>query len=242
MIIFPAIDLKGGKCVRLEQGDMARATTFNDSPAEQAQTFFEQGFTHLHIVDLDGAFAGNPVNAKAVEEICAQKGAYKQLGGGIRDIATIEKWFTHGIDRVILGTAAVRDPDFVKQACRLFPERIVVGIDARAGRVAVAGWAEESTLAATDLALRFEDCGVAAIIFTDIDRDGLLTGVNVEATTDLARAVNVPIIASGGLSGISDIEALLPFEADGVHGAISGRALYDGRLDPKAVLALPGVS
>lgn len=241
MIIFPAIDLKEGQCVRLEQGDMSRATTFNDDPSAQAAAFFDQGFSHLHIVDLDGAFAGNPVNAQAVEAICARSAAYKQLGGGIRDLATIEKWLAHGIDRVILGTAAVRDPDLVKEACRLFPTRIAVGIDARDGRVAVSGWAEESSLAATDLALRFQDCGVDAIIFTDIDRDGLLTGVNVQATTALARAVNVPIIASGGLSGIADVEALLPFEIDGVCGAISGRALYDGRLDPQAVLAINGV-
>lgn len=241
MILFPAIDLKQGKCVRLEQGDMARATQFNDDPADQAQRFFAQGFSHLHIVDLDGAFAGSPVNAAAVKAICAASPAYKQLGGGIRDLATIEQWLSHGVDRVILGTIAVRDPDLVAEACRLFPGRVAVGIDARSGRVAVAGWAEESEIDAQDLARRFEDCGVSAIIFTDIDRDGLLAGVNVEATAALADAVSIPIIASGGLSGIDDIKALLKVEARGVCGAISGRALYDGRLDAAAALALDGV-
>ncbi len=242
MILFPAIDLKQGKCVRLEQGDMARATQFNDDPADQAKKFADMGFSHLHIVDLDGAFAGVPVNATAVQAICAASTAYKQLGGGIRDLATIEQWLSHGLDRVILGTIAVRDPDLVAEACRLFPGHVAVGIDARAGRVAVAGWAEESELAAQDLARRFEDCGVSAIIFTDIDRDGLLSGVNVAATAALADAVSIPIIASGGLSGLDDIKALLEVEARGVCGAISGRALYDGRLDAAAALALDGVN
>lgn len=241
MIIFPAIDLKQGKCVRLEQGDMARVTEFNHDPADQARQFAESGFSHLHIVDLDGAFAGNPVNAAAVEAICAASPAFKQLGGGIRDIATIDALLARGLDRVILGTIAVRDPDLVAEACRLYPNQIAVGIDARDGRVAVSGWAEESSIDTMSLAKKFEDCGVSAIIFTDIDRDGLLTGVNIEATAALADAVRIPIIASGGLSGLADVEALLAVEARGVCGAISGRALYDGRLRADEVLALEGV-
>lgn len=241
MIIFPAIDLKQGQCVRLEQGDMNRATTFNDDPAAQAAQFAALGFSHLHIVDLDGAFAGAPINAEAVERICAASTAFKQLGGGIRDLATIERWLSRGLDRVILGTAAVRDPELVKQACRAFPDRIAVGIDARDGRVAVAGWAEESTLAAVDLAQQFEDVGVSAIIFTDIDRDGLLSGLNIAATAALADAISIPVIASGGLSGIDDVHALIARQDSGIAGAISGRALYDGRLDVAALLALPQV-
>lgn len=241
MIIFPAIDLKQGRCVRLEQGDMERATTFNDDPADQAVQFSAQGFSHLHIVDLDGAFAGSPVNVHAVSEIVKASPAIKQLGGGIRDIATIEKWLSTGIDRVILGTIAVRDPQLVKQACTLFPGQIAVGIDARGGRVAVAGWAEESTLEAVELAKQFEDCGVAAIIFTDIDRDGLMTGVNVEATSKLAQSISIPVIASGGLKDIDDVRELLKHSEDGIGGAISGRALYDGRLKAEEVLALTGV-
>ncbi|MDC3402140.1 1-(5-phosphoribosyl)-5-[(5-phosphoribosylamino)methylideneamino]imidazole-4-carboxamide isomerase [Alphaproteobacteria bacterium] len=241
MIIFPAIDLKQGRCVRLEQGDMERATTFNDDPADQAAQFSAQGFSHLHIVDLDGAFAGSPVNVHAVSEIVKASPAIKQLGGGIRDIATIEKWLSTGIDRVILGTIAVRDPQLVKQACTLFPGQIAVGIDARGGRVAVAGWAEESTLEAVELAKQFEDCGVAAIIFTDIDRDGLMTGVNVEATSKLAQSISIPVIASGGLKDIDDVRELLKHSEDGIGGAISGRALYDGRLKAEEVLALTGV-
>ena len=241
MIIFPAIDLKQGRCVRLEQGDMDRATTFNNDPADQAAQFASQGFSHLHIVDLDGAFAGNPVNVQAVREIVKASPAVKQLGGGIRDLATIETWLSTGIDRVILGTIAVRDPELVKQACTLFPEQIAVGIDARGGRVAVAGWAEESTLETVELAKRFEDCGVAAIIFTDIDRDGLMTGVNVEATSELAKSISIPVIASGGLKDIEDVRELLKYSRDGIGGAISGRALYDGRLKAEEVLALPGV-
>ena len=241
MIIFPAIDLKQGRCVRLEQGDMERATTFNDDPADQAAQFSAQGFSHLHIVDLDGVFAGSPVNVHAVSEIVKASPAIKQLGGGIRDIATIEKWLSTGIDRVILGTIAVRDPQLVKQACTLFPGQIAVGIDARGGRVAVAGWAEESTLEAVELAKQFEDCGVAAIIFTDIDRDGLMTGVNVEATSKLAQSISIPVIASGGLKDIDDVRELLKHSEDGIGGAISGRALYDGRLKAEEVLALTGV-
>lgn len=242
MILFPAIDLKNGHCVRLEQGDMARATVFNDDPAAQAAAFAAQGFSHLHLVDLDGAFAGTPINGDAVTNILAATCAPTQLGGGIRDMKTIEAWLDKGIARVILGTAAVRNPELVKQACRAFPERISVGIDARGGRVAVEGWAEQSDIEVLDLARQFEDVGVAAIIYTDIDRDGLLQGVNIAAIAALARAISIPVIASGGLAGIDDVLALQKVESDGVMGAISGRALYDGRLDPVAVLALKGVS
>lgn len=241
MIVFPAIDLKGGQCVRLEQGDMARATIFNDDPADQARSFAAQGFSHLHIVDLDGAFAGQPVNRAAVEAIVKASPAKTQLGGGIRDMATIEAWLEAGIGRVILGTAALRDPDLVIEACKRFSDRIAVGIDARGGFVAVEGWAEASEMRVTDLAARFEDAGVAALIYTDIDRDGLLKGVNIEATHALAKATDIPVIASGGLAGLADIEALLPLEDSGIIGAISGRALYDGRLDAAAALALDGV-
>lgn len=241
MIVFPAIDLKGGQCVRLEQGDMARATIFNDDPADQARSFAAQGFSHLHIVDLDGAFAGQPVNRAAVEAIVKASSAKTQLGGGIRDMATIEAWLEAGIGRVILGTAALRDPDLVIEACKRFSDRIAVGIDARGGFVAVEGWAEASEMRVTDLAARFEDAGVAALIYTDIDRDGLLKGVNIEATHALAKATDIPVIASGGLAGLADIEALLPLEDSGIIGAISGRALYDGRLDAAAALALDGV-
>tara|TARA_B100001057_G_scaffold56508_1_gene50078 strand:+ start:16 stop:750 length:735 start_codon:yes stop_codon:yes gene_type:complete len=241
MIIFPAIDLKEGRCVRLEQGDMARATIFNDDPADQARTFDEQGFGHLHIVDLDGAFAGAPVNVAAVEAVLSASPAFTQLGGGIRDLATIEAWLQKGIDRVILGTAALRDPQLVHDGCRAFPGRIAVGIDARDGLVAVEGWAKKSTLSASELARRFEDAGVAALIYTDIDRDGLLKGVNIAATADLARAVSIPVIASGGLAGMQDICDLLAAADSGIVGAISGRALYDGRLSPAEVLALDGV-
>ena len=241
MILFPAIDLKQGQCVRLEQGDMARATIFNDDPADQARAFAAQGFSHLHIIDLDGAFAGEPVNRAAVEAIVAASPAKTQLGGGIRDMATIEAWLSAGIGRVILGTAALRDPQLVRDACRAFPDRIAVGIDARGGFVAVEGWAEATEMKVDELALQFEDAGVAALIYTDIDRDGLLKGVNIDATVALARAISIPVIASGGLAGLADIEALLPYQADGIIGAISGRALYDGRLEAGAVLAMDGV-
>ncbi|MGC6534718.1 MAG: 1-(5-phosphoribosyl)-5-[(5-phosphoribosylamino)methylideneamino]imidazole-4-carboxamide isomerase [Parvibaculales bacterium] len=241
MILFPAIDLKDGQCVRLEQGDMQRATIFNDNPAAQARAFAEQGFSHLHIVDLDGAFAGAPVNRAAVEAIVKASPARTQLGGGIRDMATIEAWLTAGIGRVILGTAALRDPDLVIAACKEFPDRIAVGIDARGGFVAVEGWAEASEMQVSELAARFEDAGVAALIYTDIDRDGLLKGVNVQATVALAQATSIPVIASGGLAGLDDVKALLPHAADGIVGAISGRALYDGRLDAAAALAIDGV-
>ena len=241
MIIFPAIDLKEGLCVRLEQGDMARSIIFNDDPADQARAFAAQGFGHLHIVDLDGAFAGAPVNMSAVEAAVQASSAFTQLGGGIRDLATIEAWLLKGIDRVILGTAALRDPRLVHAGCRAFPGRIAVGIDAREGFVAVEGWAEKSNLSATELAKRFEDAGVAALIYTDIDRDGLLKGVDVAATAALARAVSIPVIASGGLAGLQDVHDLIAVADSGIVGAISGRALYDGRLSPAEVLALEGV-
>ena len=239
MHLFPAIDLKGGQAVRLLRGDMAQATVFNDDPSAQAADFRAAGFRWLHLVDLDGAFAGRPVNADAVERIVAAVGDTPvQLGGGIRDLATVERWLERGVTRVILGTVAVKNPDLVAEACRAFPGRIVVGIDARAGRVATEGWAETSELAAAELARRFEDAGVAAIVYTDIERDGALQGVNVEATADLARAVDIPVIASGGVSGIEDIRRLMTVEGDGVTGAILGRALYDGRIDPREALAL----
>ena len=238
MILFPAIDLKDGKCVRLKLGEMDQATVFNDDPAAQAAAFEAQGFTYLHIVDLNGAFAGKPVNAPAVEAILKALTIPAQLGGGIRDLATIALWLEKGIRRVILGTVAVRDPALVKEACRKFPGRIVVGIDARDGRVAVEGWAETSELTATELAQRFEDAGVAAIIYTDIARDGLLKGLNLDATAALARATKIPVIASGGLASMADVEALLRPKHSMLEGAITGRALYDGRLDAKAALAL----
>jgi phosphoribosylformimino-5-aminoimidazole carboxamide ribotide isomerase len=238
VILFPAIDLKDGRCVRLARGEMAAATIFNDDPAAQARTFQAQGFRYLHVVDLNGAFAGKPVNAEAVEAILKAVDIPVQLGGGMRDLATIEGWLTRGVRRVILGTAAVRNPDLVHQACRLYPGRIAVGIDARAGKVAVEGWAETSELSAIDLVQRFVDAGVAAIIYTDIDRDGVLKGLNLPATADLARSTSIPVIASGGLAGLDDVRALMQPEYSLLEGAIAGRALYDGRLDPAAALAL----
>ncbi len=238
MILFPAIDLKDGQCVRLQRGEMAQATLFNTDPAAQARTFAAQGFRYLHIVDLNGAFAGKPVNASAVEAILAAVSIPVQLGGGIRDLATIEAWLRKGVRRVILGTAAVRDPALVREACKHFPGRVAVGIDAKGGKVAVEGWAEVSELSSIALARRFEDAGVAAIIHTDIDRDGVLQGLNLPATAELARATSIPVIASGGLAGLADIEALLDPEYAMLEGAIAGRALYDGRLDAKAALAL----
>ncbi len=238
MILFPAIDLKEGLAVRLEQGDMARATVFHRDPAAQASAFEAQGFEYLHIVDLDGAFAGKPVNAAAVERILESVGIPVQLGGGVRDMATIEGWLAKGVTRVIIGTAAVRDPELVKDAARHFPGRVAVGLDARDGKVAVQGWAETSELSALDAALRFEDAGVAAIIYTDISRDGLLKGLNLDATIALADAISIPVIASGGLASIDDIKALLEPGAAKLEGAIAGRALYDGRLDAAEALTL----
>lgn len=238
MILFPAIDLKDGVAVRLEQGDMARATVFNHDPASQAGEFEALGFRYLHLVDLNGAFAGKPVNAAAVERILETVSIPVQLGGGIRDMATVETWLGKGINRVILGTAAVRDPDFVKAAAKAYPGRVAVGLDARDGRVAVQGWAETSDLPAIDIAKRFEDAGVSAIIYTDIARDGLLKGLNLDATIALAEAISIPVIASGGLASLKDIEALLEPRAAKLEGAITGRALYDGRLDPREALAL----
>jgi len=238
MILFPAIDLKDGACVRLVKGDMNAATVFNASPGAQARAFEEQGFSHLHVVDLNGAFAGRSVNGAAVEDILASVSMPIQLGGGIRDFEAVETWLEKGINRVILGTAALRNPQLVHKACKAFPGRIAVGIDAKNGFVAVEGWAETSEVSAVDLARQFEDAGVAAIIYTDIDRDGILAGLNIASTLALANAVSIPIIASGGLASIADIERLLQPDAALLEGAISGRALYDGRLDPAAALAL----
>ena len=238
MILFPAIDLKDGKCVRLKLGDMAAATVFNEDPAAQAKLFENQGFRYLHLVDLDGAFAGRPINASAVATILQAVTVPVQLGGGIRNLAAIERWLDKGVSRVILGTVAVRDPELVRQACRRFPGRIAVGIDAKGGKVAVEGWAITSELSALDLARRCEDAGVAAIVYTDIARDGVLKGLNLEATAALARETSIPIVASGGLAGIEDVEALLRPEYARLQGAIAGRALYDGRLDARAALEL----
>ena len=235
MILYPAIDLKDGACVRLVQGEMGAATRFNDDPAAQAASFVAAGARWLHVVDLNGAFAGRPVNGAAAAAIlkAAQLGAQVpvQLGGGIRDLATIESWLSAGIARVILGTVAVKNPDLVLDACRLYPGKIAVGIDARGGRVAVEGWAETSELTALDLARRFEDAGVACIIYTDIERDGLLAGVNVAATAALAENISIPVIASGGIGSLSDLLAVKAAESSGIQGVICGRALYDGRVD-----------
>jgi phosphoribosylformimino-5-aminoimidazole carboxamide ribotide isomerase len=240
MKLFPAIDLKNGQCVRLEQGDMDRATVFNLDPAAQAASFAAQGFSYLHVVDLDGAFAGKPMNAHAVEAMLKVVKMPVQLGGGIRDLATIDAWLGKGVTRVIIGTAAVRDPALVKQAAKKYPGRVAVGLDARDGKVAVQGWAETSTVSALEIAQRFEDAGVAAIIFTDIARDGLLKGLNLDATIGLAEAISIPVIASGGFASIDDVKALLAPRAKKLEGAIVGRALYDGRLDPAEALALIG--
>ncbi len=243
MILYPAIDLKQGQCVRLVQGDMAAATVFNTDPAAQARSFESQGFTHLHVVDLDGAFAGKPMNAQAVEGILAKVKMPVQLGGGIRDLATIEAWLGKGVSRVIIGTAAVRDPDFVRTAAKAFSGRVAVGIDARDGFVAVEGWAKTSELSAADLGKRFEDAGVAAVIYTDIARDGVLKGLNIEGTLALADAIAIPVIASGGLASLADIERLIQPDCAKLAGAITGRALYDGRIDPgKALAVLRGAS
>ena len=238
MILYPAIDLKGGQCVRLKLGDMAQATVFNDDPAAQATTFERQGFSYLHVVDLDGAFAGKPMNADAVDRILAAVRMPVQLGGGIRDRHTLEAWLGKGVARAIIGTAAVRDPAFVKEASRKNSGKVAVGIDARDGFVAVEGWAERSELSAAELGRRFEDAGVAAIIYTDIARDGVLAGLNIEATLALAEAVAIPVIASGGLASLDDVRRLLQPDCAGLDGAITGRALYDGRLDAAEALAL----
>jgi len=242
MILFPAIDLKNGQCVRLRQGDMGQVTLFNADPADQAGKFAAEGAEWLHLVDLDGAFAGQPVNAAAVEAILKAIAIPVQLGGGIRDLQRIESWLMKGISRIILGTAALKKPELVKGAARMFPKRIAVGIDAKAGRVAVEGWAETSDVTALDLARRFEDAGVAAIIYTDIDRDGLLQGVNAEATAELAAKLTIPVIASGGVAGPGDLDrlkAVLPrsqANGGGIAGVIAGRALYDGRLDLRSAI------
>ena len=238
MILFPAIDLKDGQCVRLKLGDMAQATVFNDNPAAQAKSFEQQGFEWLHLVDLNGAFEGRPVNGKAVEAILKAISIPVQLGGGIRDLATIDRWLSRGITRVILGTLALRSPKIVIEACKKFPGKIVVGIDAKAGRVAVEGWDESSSLTTAELAQCFEDAGVAAIVFTDIDRDGILKGINFEKTLELANSVNIPVIASGGLASIKDVQRLLEPDCAILQGAISGRAIYDGRLNSAEALAL----
>jgi phosphoribosylformimino-5-aminoimidazole carboxamide ribotide isomerase len=238
VILFPAIDLKNGEAVRLQQGDMARATVFHHDPAAQARAFAAQGFDYLHVVDLDGAFAGRAVNAAAVERILAAVAIPLQLGGGIRNAAAIEAWLGKGVSRIIIGTAAVRDPMLVRRAARKFPGRIAVGLDARDGKVAVEGWSATSELSVIDIARRFEDAGVAAIIYTDVQRDGMLKGLNLEATIALADAVSIPVIASGGLASIDDVRALLAPRAKKLAGAIVGRALYDGRLDAAAALKL----
>ena len=238
MILFPAIDLKAGRCVRLRQGDMARATIFNDDPVAQARAFCDAGFTYLHLVDLDGAFAGRPVNQSAVEAILAAVELPVQLGGGIRDMATLSRWLEAGVSRAIIGTAALRDPDFVKAAARAFPGRVAVALDARGGRVAIEGWATVSSTSADDMARRFEDVGVAALIYTDVDRDGMLQGIDWEGTLALTRAVRVPVIASGGLASMADVRRLMEPDAAGLEGAIAGRALYEGRIDAAAALAL----
>lgn len=238
MILFPAIDLKEGRCVRLVQGDMEQATIFNDDPSAQAAEFESQGFEWLHIVDLDGAFAGKPVNADAVRSVVNRITMPIQLGGGIRDMKTVEGWLSAGITRVIIGTAAVKDPAFVREAARLFPGQVAVGIDAKNGLVAVDGWAKLSEMTAGDLGQRFQDAGVAAIVYTDIARDGLLKGLNIEATLALAHLLTIPVIASGGLASLDDIERLTQPDCAKLEGAITGRALYDGRLDPREALAL----
>jgi phosphoribosylformimino-5-aminoimidazole carboxamide ribotide isomerase len=242
MILYPAIDLKDGQCVRLQQGLMDKATVFNRSPADQARSFAAQGFRFIHAVDLNGAFEGRPVNTDAVTSIVESVQVPIQLGGGIRTLNTISHWLGKGVARVILGTAAVRDPSLVREACARFPGRIAVGIDARDGRVAVQGWAESLDLSAIELARRFEDTGVAAIIYTDIARDGMLTGLNLDSTADVARAISIPVIASGGLAGIEDIRRLLSPQYAIISGAIAGRALYDGRLDAKLALELIAAS
>jgi phosphoribosylformimino-5-aminoimidazole carboxamide ribotide isomerase len=238
VILFPAIDLKDGRCVRLKRGAMESATVFNDDPAAQALTFERAGFSWLHCVDLDGAFSGKPANADAIKAIRAATKLPIQLGGGIRNMAAIEGWLAAGITRVILGTIALKNPALVKEAAHAFPDKVVVGADAVGGRIATEGWAEVSDLTPTDLGHRFEDAGVAAILFTDVDSDGLLGGVNVKATAALAQAVRIPVIASGGVGGIGDIEALIAANEPNIEGVVIGRALYDGKIEPGQALAL----
>ena len=240
MIVFPAIDLKAGQVVRLAEGDMDRATVYGDNPAEQARLFAEAGAGHLHVVDLDGSFAGSAQNREAVERIVEAFPGHVQLGGGIRTRANVEGWFDAGVSRIVMGSAALKDPEFVKEMAQEFSGGIVVAVDAKDGMVATEGWAEVSDVPVVDLARRFEDAGVAALLFTDIGRDGLLKGVNVDATVDLARQVDIPVIASGGVKGIDDIHVLSLYANDGIEGVITGRALYDGRLDLAAALAIAG--
>lgn len=238
MILFPAIDLKDGKCVRLKLGNMTQATVYNDNPAAQALAFEQQGFQWLHVVDLNGAFEGQSVNGAAVEAILRTTKNPVQLGGGIRTLADIESWLSRGLARVILGTVAVRDPELVKAACKKFPGKVAVGIDAKGGKVAVDGWAEASSLGVIELAKKFEGAGVAAIIYTDIDRDGILAGINWPSTLALAEAVSIPVIASGGLASLDDIRRMKMPDARKLAGAISGRALYDGRIDAAEALQI----
>lgn len=241
LTLYPAIDLKGGQVVRLKRGDMAQATVYSGDPAEQARRFAAAGFGWVHVVDLDGAFAGRPANAATVEAILAAiPGVPVQLGGGIRSMATLEAWLSRGVGRVILGSAAVKDPEFARTACQAYPGRVALGMDARGGMVATEGWAQVSTVSALDLARRFEDAGAAAIIYTDIERDGMLGGVNLEATLALARAVAVPVVASGGVASLDDLAALAAVAAEGIEGVIIGRALYDGRIDPARALRIAG--
>jgi phosphoribosylformimino-5-aminoimidazole carboxamide ribotide isomerase len=240
MILFPAIDLKDGACVRLVKGDLETATIYNENPGEQARAFIDMGFSWVHVVDLDGAVAGGTRNEEAVDNIlwCIGDRGKMQIGGGIRDRATIDNWLEKGATRVILGTAALNNPELVREAAKAYPQQIAVGIDARGGKVAVEGWTETSDVTATELAKRFGDAGVAAIIYTDIDRDGVLTGINWDATIALADAITIPVIASGGLASMADIERLTRPDAAKLEGVIAGRALYDGRIDPKAALAM----
>lgn len=242
LIIFPAIDLKKGQVVRLSEGDMDRATVYGDNPADQAMLFAEAGAGHLHVVDLDGAFAGEPRNAEAVEAIVASFPGHVQLGGGIRDRKTVERWFDLGVSRLVIGTAALKDPQFVKDMAAEYPGGIVVAVDARDGFVATDGWAEKSEISAAELARRFEDAGVASILFTDVGRDGLLKGCNIDATVDLARSTQMPVIASGGVKGLDDIRLLSLHSGEGIEGVITGRAIYDGRLDLKTALSMAGNS
>ena len=242
LIVFPAIDLKAGQVVRLAEGDMDRATVYGDDPAAQAMLFADQGAAHLHVVDLDGAFAGQSVNGEAVQAIVERFPGHVQLGGGIRTRANVERWFDLGVSRVVIGTAALEDPQFVRDMAGEFPGGIVVAVDARDGLVATRGWADVSDVTVVDMARRFEDAGVAALLFTDVGRDGMLKGCNVEATVDLARSVDIPVIASGGVKGIAEIHVLALHARDGVEGVITGRALYDGRLDLAAAISVAGAA